>query len=203
MSHRILVVDDDAAILGSLKAFLQDQLGFEVHTAEEGKTAIESALSVNFDLCILDVNLPDLTGSEVYLRLRSINPDIQAVFYTGVNDFENSQDFLRFALPAERVLSKPANLRQLTQVIMGALGRPVLIFSSRNPFVSQVSGSIFRRGRPTFIPLPPQNPAHAVDAFRRPLYDNGFSIFSIKDCLHESDLCARMVRTAGARTHRG
>ncbi len=124
MSHRILVVDDDPAILGSLRAFLQDQLGLEVHTAEKGKEAIEAALEGKFDLCILDVNLPDLTGSEVYLRLRSINPDIQAVFYTGVNDFENSQDFLRFALPAERVLAKPANLRQLTQVIMGALGPP-------------------------------------------------------------------------------
>lgn len=124
MSHRILLVDDDPAILGALRAFLHDQLGFEVHTASKGKEAIEAALDETFDLCILDVNLPDLTGSEVYLRLRSINPEIEAVFYTGVNDFENSQDFLRFALPAERVLAKPANFRQLTQVIMGALGPP-------------------------------------------------------------------------------
>jgi DNA-binding response OmpR family regulator len=34
MSHRILVVDDDPAVLGSLRAFLQDQLGFEVSTAD-------------------------------------------------------------------------------------------------------------------------------------------------------------------------
>lgn len=124
MTHRILVVDDDPAVLGSLRAFLQDQLGFEVSTAERGKTAVEAALARPFDLCILDVNLPDLSGSEVYLRLRSIHPEIEAVFYTGVNDFQKSQDFLRFALPAERVLAKPANMRQLTQVIMGALGPP-------------------------------------------------------------------------------
>lgn len=124
MTYRILVVDDDPAVLGSLRAFLHDQLGFEVHTSENGKDAVEAALEDRFDLCILDVKLPDLSGSEVYLRLRSINPDIEAVFYTGVNDFEKSQDFLRFALPAERVLAKPANLRQLTQVIMGALGPP-------------------------------------------------------------------------------
>lgn len=124
MSYRILVVDDDQAVLGSLSAFLHDQLGFEVRTCEQGKDAVELALGEKFDLCILDVRLPDISGSEVYLRLRSINPDMEAVFYTGVNDFEKSQDFLRFALPAERVLAKPANLRQLTQVIMGALGPP-------------------------------------------------------------------------------
>jgi DNA-binding response OmpR family regulator len=124
MPHRILVVDDDPAVLGSLRAFLHDQLGFEVETALLGKTAVEAALAETFDLCILDVNLPDLTGSEVYLRLRSINPAIEAVFYTGVSDFEKSHDFLRFALPPERVLAKPANLRQLTQVIMSALGPP-------------------------------------------------------------------------------
>jgi DNA-binding response OmpR family regulator len=124
MSHRILVVDDDPAVLGSLRAFLHDQLGFDVETALLGKAAVEAALAAPFDLCILDVNLPDLTGSEVYLRLRSIHPAIEAVFYTGVSDFENSQDFLRFALPPERVLAKPANFRQLTQVIMGALGPP-------------------------------------------------------------------------------
>lgn len=124
MSYHILVVDDDPAILGALSAFLQDQLGFTVHTCAQGKEALEAALDEKFDLCILDVRLPDISGSEVYLRLRSINPDMEAVFYTGVNDFEKSQDFLRFALPPERVLAKPANLRQLTQVIMGALGPP-------------------------------------------------------------------------------
>lgn len=124
MPHRILVVDDDRAILDSLGAFLHEQLGFKVATAETGKSAIASAMDAHFDLCILDVNLPDLTGSEVYLRLRSINPQIEAIFYTGVNEFEKSQDFLRFALPTERVLAKPANFRQLTQVIMGALGPP-------------------------------------------------------------------------------
>lgn len=124
MSHRILVVDDDTAILDSLKSFLHDQLGFDVKTAEQGQEAVDAAMDAPFDLCILDVNLPDLSGSEVYLRLRSIHPDIEAVFYTGVNDFEKSNDFLRFALPPERVLAKPANLRQLTQVIMSALGPP-------------------------------------------------------------------------------
>lgn len=93
--------------------------------AGSGQEAIDLAMKEKYDLCILDVRMPELSGAETYNRLRTICPDIEAIFFTGVQDFENSHDFLRFSLPSDRVLTKPLkDLRAFTQLIISILGPP-------------------------------------------------------------------------------
>jgi len=105
--------------------YLAGRLGYEVRAAADGREAIELALAEAFDLCIIDVILPDLSGSEVYTRLRSIRPNIEAIFFTGVAAYEESQDFLRFSLPPERVIAKPLkDMGALTRLIVSILGPP-------------------------------------------------------------------------------
>jgi CheY-like chemotaxis protein len=123
--HKILVVDDDAAVRGFLEKILNGKLGYEVHQADSGKVALDLALKDRFDLVILDVRMPELSGSETYQRLRAMNPEIEAIFFTGAQDFDNSHDFLRFSLPSERVLQKPLrDIPKFTQLIVGILGPP-------------------------------------------------------------------------------
>lgn len=125
MPHRILVVDDDVIVRDMMEQFLHGQLGFDVSTAESGEQALELALQQAYDLAILDVNLEGLSGTETYTRLRSLLPEIEALFFTGVENFEKSNDFLRFSLPPDRVIAKPAeDLAMLTRLIIGILGPP-------------------------------------------------------------------------------
>lgn len=125
MPHRILVIDDDPQVLDFISRFLKRQLGYTVETAENGKEALDLALAEKFDLCLIDVKLPDISGSEVYMRLKNEYPDIEAIFITGLEDYERSQDFLRFSLPPERVIKKPFDdLPALTRLIVGILGPP-------------------------------------------------------------------------------
>ena len=108
-----------------LKRYLGDTLGYRVTTAESGDAAIAVAMKESFNLCILDVRMRGQSGTEIYTRLKNMNPEIEAIFFTGDKEFENNLDFLRFSLPKERVLSKPIeDLSLLTRLIVSILGPP-------------------------------------------------------------------------------
>ncbi len=61
---KILVVDDEASIV-TLLQFNIEKAGFEVVTAEDGRTGYELALSEKPDLIVLDLMLPEMDGIEV------------------------------------------------------------------------------------------------------------------------------------------
>ncbi|MFN2471938.1 MAG: response regulator [Gaiellaceae bacterium] len=69
MNGRILIVDDEPAIVDSVAYALRSE-GFEVATAEDGERAIAAAEADGFDLIVLDIMLPRLSGVEVCRRLR-------------------------------------------------------------------------------------------------------------------------------------
>ena len=70
MSERILVVDDEPAIVDAVSYALRSE-GFEVESRSDGEGALEAALTEAFDLLILDLRLPGLSGIEVCRRVRA------------------------------------------------------------------------------------------------------------------------------------
>lgn len=70
MSDRVLVVEDEEAIAESIAYTLQGE-GFEVATVADGEKAVEEALRDSYDVMLLDVMLPGLSGFEVCRRVRS------------------------------------------------------------------------------------------------------------------------------------
>ena len=68
MSKKILVVDDEADVRRFLTAVLQKR-GHETVTAEDGRKAYEIAERERPDLIILDLQMPDQTGTDFYRRL--------------------------------------------------------------------------------------------------------------------------------------
>jgi two-component system KDP operon response regulator KdpE len=69
MPPRILIVDDEPNILGTLAPLLRTR-GYEVFTAMNGKSAIETVDRDKPDLIVLDLGLPDLDGVEVCRQIR-------------------------------------------------------------------------------------------------------------------------------------
>ncbi len=69
MKGRVLVIDDEPAILDALGYALGSE-GFDVVTAEDGERAMRAAEHDSFDLVVLDIVLPNLSGVEVCRRLR-------------------------------------------------------------------------------------------------------------------------------------
>jgi two-component system response regulator RegX3 len=70
VSERVLVVDDEPAIVDAVSYALRSE-GFDVESRSDGEGALEAALSVGFDLVILDLRLPGLSGIEVCRRVRA------------------------------------------------------------------------------------------------------------------------------------
>lgn len=68
---KILVVDDSTAIRNILKTALFDD--YEVKEAENGQAALETAKSDNFDLFLLDLNMPVMDGITLVKELRKEN----------------------------------------------------------------------------------------------------------------------------------
>ncbi len=83
---KILVVDDDPTMLALYRDVLGGA-GFEIHSAEDGTTAVMQYQNVKPDLILLDADMPAGGGTAVFRRLRSIlGIDIPIIFVTGKPD---------------------------------------------------------------------------------------------------------------------
>ena len=73
MSARLLWVDDEIDLLKAHCIFLQKR-GYEVATASNGRDAIELCRTENFDLVLLDENMPGLSGLETLAAIKDLHP---------------------------------------------------------------------------------------------------------------------------------
>ncbi len=69
MSHTVLIVDDSATMRNMLKATMQE-IGFEVHTAQDGEKAMKSASMNVYDIILTDINMPNVDGIELIRMIR-------------------------------------------------------------------------------------------------------------------------------------
>lgn len=123
MPHQILIADRDQLVRDELQEFLHGKLGYGVMCAANGQDAVQKAVENNFDLYILGIE--GAGEAEVSTRLHKLNPELQAIFLTSEGEQDAVKDFLRFSVPAERVLTKPiADLTPLTRLIVSILGPP-------------------------------------------------------------------------------
>ena len=77
-THQILVIEDDASVAAGLVTGLK-KAGYDVELASDGERGVEMALASDFDLIILDLMLPDISGTEA----------VQSVSHRGVGPYES------------------------------------------------------------------------------------------------------------------
>ena len=117
----VLVVDDDRALRRILESFLREE-GCEVETVEGGREALARLRSGGFDLCLLDMGLPDLDGMSVLRQLRSGDPikDVTPIIVvSGRDDMQSTVDAVR--LGAYDYLLKPIDLDLLRLTVARTL----------------------------------------------------------------------------------
>ncbi|WP_186294425.1 response regulator [Bradyrhizobium guangdongense] len=81
----VYVVDDDAAVLGSLR-FLLETDGFAVRTFKNGTALLNAAGSRGADCYVIDYKMPDINGIDLVTRLRKSNVDAPVILITGYPD---------------------------------------------------------------------------------------------------------------------
>lgn len=68
--NKILIIEDEPSVLEAISAYLRKE-GYEVYTAERGYKGLEYVSEISFDLIILDLMLPDISGEEICKRIRA------------------------------------------------------------------------------------------------------------------------------------
>lgn len=122
MKKKILVVDDEKDIVDILKYNLERENEFEVHTANNGRKALEMA-NLNPDVILLDIMMPELNGFEVCKQLKnnSETSRIPVIFLTAK---ENEIDeILGLEIGADDYISKPISPRKVLARIKSVIRR--------------------------------------------------------------------------------
>lgn len=114
---RLLIVDDEVRFLKTLASRLELR-GFDVTTADNGKTALELAQNQTFDLAILDLKMPGLSGEEVLQILKKDHPFIEVIILTGHGSIDSAVRSTQAG--SYGYLAKPCETEQLLKVLKNA-----------------------------------------------------------------------------------
>ena len=86
LRSRVLVVDDEEPIRTFIARVLAGE-GYEVALAADGPEALQIAEQQGpFDLCVIDLLMPQMNGDEVARLLRRAHPDVKVLYFTGHTD---------------------------------------------------------------------------------------------------------------------
>ena len=116
---KILVVDDEKLLVKGITFNLQNE-GYEVEAAYDGATAVELARRGDFDLIILDWMMPEKSGSEACMVIRTFS-DVPIIMLTAKS--EDSDKIMGFACGADDYVTKPFNILELKARIRALLRR--------------------------------------------------------------------------------
>jgi DNA-binding NtrC family response regulator len=114
----ILVVDDELFVRELLLEFL-GQNGFEVYLADRGARAVELARTRKFDLCLLDLKMPEMNGLEVLAEFDQLEAAPLTVLMTGYPTVESAVACLRAGV--YDYVIKPFKLPELLTTVQKGL----------------------------------------------------------------------------------
>lgn len=119
--RRLLIVDDEKAILRSVGRFLKGS-GYDVETASTGSDALLALRERQFDAVVCDLRMPGLSGEELFERARAEFPEVapRIIFTSGDLLREESREFVRNS--GCRSLQKPYELSDLLDILHEVCG---------------------------------------------------------------------------------
>jgi DNA-binding NtrC family response regulator len=110
----ILVIDDSEGVRTMLSSVLHDQ-GYVVETVDSGKKAVESCKKSCFDIALIDVELPDMKGTELLNRLKKLHPKMIRIIITGYPTLEGAMKAVNER--ADGYMLKPFEIIELLELI--------------------------------------------------------------------------------------
>jgi two-component system KDP operon response regulator KdpE len=119
-AHRILIVDDEAAIRRGLRTTLNG-LGFESFEAARGEEALSLVRTSRFDAILLDLKMPGIGGVETCRRIRQLSPRLP-ILVISVNDSEDGKVEALDA-GADDYITKPFSVKELMARLRASIRR--------------------------------------------------------------------------------
>ncbi len=113
-ARSVLIVDDDPGVRTSLRDVLEAR-DHEVEAAGSGRDALAACERRSFDVLLLDIKLPDMSGLDLIARIEDLRPEIDVLVVTGHATFNNAALAVRPSTVG--YLTKPLDLDRLLAII--------------------------------------------------------------------------------------
>ncbi|MDH4360914.1 MAG: response regulator [Nitrospirota bacterium] len=145
MGRKILIVDDEPNVAYWLSYALQTE-GYEVETAETGREGLNKILTAPPDLVILDVMLPDLSGTEVCEQIRA-NPgtiSLPIIMLSGRTQVPDKVKGLKSG--ADEYITKPVETEEMLARVEALLNRTIRLSKTQSASHGKVLGFLGVKG---------------------------------------------------------
>ena len=117
---RVLLIEDDSAIAQSIELMLKSE-SFNIYTTDLGEEGIDLGKIYDYDIILLDLNLPDMSGFEVLRKLRTSRVKTPILILSGLSGIEDKIKGLGFG--ADDYMTKPFHKDELVARIQAIVRR--------------------------------------------------------------------------------
>jgi DNA-binding response OmpR family regulator len=117
---RVLVVDDEEELVHTLVERL-DIRGYDADGVTNGHKALELIASSHYDVVLLDVKMPGLSGLQVMQTIKEKWPGIEVILLTGHGSANDAEEGME--LGAFDYVMKPVRIENLLKILLAAVGR--------------------------------------------------------------------------------
>ena len=107
---RVLLIEDDSATAQSIELMLKSE-GFNVYTTDLGEEGVDLGKIYDYDLILLDLNLPDMSGMDVLRTLRVAKINTPIMILSGTAEIDTKVK--TFTGGADDYMTKPFSMREL------------------------------------------------------------------------------------------
>jgi two-component SAPR family response regulator len=117
-TKKILIVDDEADITFTLKEGIEKSGSFSVDTFNDPQLALTNYKSGYYDLLIIDIRMPRMTGFELYRKIREIDSKVMVCFITAYETYY--EKFRQEFFPLEEIkgfIRKPIQVEDLERFV--------------------------------------------------------------------------------------
>ena len=127
---KILIIEDEEPIRRVLVRILSDEdSGFEIQEASDGKKGMDLIKKESFDLVLCDIKMPKIDGIELLQRTRKTNTSLPFIMLTGHGNIETAVESMK--LGAYDFISKPPDLNRLINSVRNALEKKELVTENK------------------------------------------------------------------------
>lgn len=120
---RLLVIDDEKGMCWALKKALEEG-GYEVLTALSGPEGLSMLKRENFDLVLLDIKMPGMSGLEALEEIRKTSPSLPVIIMTALSSLPVALEAMQKG--ADAYVTKPFQMSALKQTVEKVLSGVVV-----------------------------------------------------------------------------
>ena len=117
---RLLVVDDDVFVAEILQDYFSDE-GYEVRIADNGRVGLDLFDAWRPHVALLDLRMPEISGADLFRRIRAMQPTAAVIFVTGADDEDLARELLREG--ATDFVRKPIDLEYCALAVLLSVAR--------------------------------------------------------------------------------